>query len=46
MWLCIAVAHGHADAEQYRGTVASEMRFWNAWEAKRLAREWLEEHGD
>ena len=40
-WIRLAVAHGVKDFRPNLALVSNNMRFWNVWKAKRLAREWL-----
>ena len=46
MWFNMAAANGHEDGRKNRDIVAKQMTPADISEAQRLAREWLEEHGE
>jgi TPR repeat protein len=45
MWFEIAARQGFKEAAKYRDTVAKKIRPGQIAEAKRLARDWLDQHG-
>ena len=46
LWWALAAAKGHENARENRDIVAKQMTPADISESQRLAREWLEEHGE